>query len=1077
MINKLFIYEPLTGLKILESSILRKVESSTKKNAGQVLENPKTRIQKKKILNTRKSLLYLLLWIFSVCLNAQDVTVKGIVTDAQGEPLPGVTITIVGSSKGVITDMDGIYSIEVKSTDQLTFSFVGMEDQTIPINGRSVINVTMQEKSELLDEVQVVAFGKQKKSDVIGSVTTINPSELKVPSSNLTQSLAGKLSGIISYQRSGEPGRDNADFFIRGVTTFGYSRSPLILLDGFEISSNEMARIDPNNIASFSIMKDATSTALYGARGANGVILITTKEGREGKIRVSFRHESSFSMPTRLPEVADGVSYMNLYNEAFFNDNPSMPPYYSAQKIEGTANNLNPNVYPNVNWYEDLFKNYVYNQRYNININGGGKVAQYYLSASYNKDNGILEVDKRNNFNNNISIDRYNLTSNINLNLTPTTKASFKMNAVFERYNGPIQSGNEIFASVMSANPVDFPKFYEPDEANLYTKHILFGRRHDGGYNPYSQMVSGYRDFFSNNILALFQIEQDFSFITPGLSARASANIRTYGDHGSYRSYTPYYYEIESYDLINDRYALNNISKGTEALNDPTTSRNSNSRTYFEGAVNYRKKIDLHDMSGMLVYTQSEELNTISGTTIEQTLPRRNMGLAGRFTYNFDQRYMAEVNFGYNGSERFSKNNQFGFFPSFGVGYTISNEKFWSPLSTIFPTAKLKFTYGLVGNDAIGSPSDRFFYLSRINQNADGNSYQFGDTFNNAYTGYSIDRYSNFGITWEEAKKRDLGLEMNILGVANLMVDYFSEHRNKILMTRVDMPAEIGLITNPSGNIGEVKSHGLDASLDVNHFFNQRTNTWIQGRANFTYATNKVLVYSEPYYRYPYLSRIGYPVNQQWGYKAAGIFVDEAEIENYPTQSFGVAPKVGDLRYVDINNDGKIDQNDQVPIGPPTVPEILYGFGVSVGHKALDLSFFFQGSAKSSFFIQPTWIEPFRDNRNILKVISDNYWSKDNPSPNAFWPRLSTTTVSNNIQLSDWWLRKGDFIRLKNLEIGYTLNRKRLQSMKVQNLRIFANGNNLFVLSPFKLWDPEMGSNGLGYPIQRTYNVGIQLDF
>ena len=1074
--NKLFFCMPFYGPKITENTNFQIVSPSANYNKEEVYRIRKTRISQK-FSKTGKLLLFLLCWILSINLNAQNLTVKGTVKDVLGESLPGVTITIVGSPKGVITDIDGNYSIEVKSTDKLTFSFIGMENQTITVNGREVIHVIMQEKTELLEDVQVVAFGKQKKSDIIGSVTTINPSELRVPSSNLTQSLAGKLSGIISYQRSGEPGRDNADFFIRGVTTFGYSRSPLILLDGFEISSNDMASIDPNNIASFSIMKDATSTALYGARGANGVILITTKEGREGKIRVSFRHESSFSLPTKLPQVADGVSYMQLYNDAFFNDNPSMPPYYSAQKIEGTSNNFNPNVYPDVNWYEELFTKYVYNQRYNININGGGNVAQYYLSASYNNDNGILEVDKRNNFNNNISIDRYNLTSNINLNLTPTTKASFKMNGVFHRYNGPIQSGNEIFSSVMSANPVDFPKYFEPDETNLYTKHILFGRRHDGGYNPYAQMVSGYRDYFSNNILALFQIEQDFSFITPGLSARASANARTYGDHGSYRSYTPYFYEIESYDLINDRYVLNNISKGTEALNDPTTSVNSSSRTYFEGAVNYQKKIDEHNMSGMLVYTQSEELNTISGVSIEQTLPRRNMGLAGRFTYNYNQRYMVEVNFGYNGSERFSRNNQFGFFPSFGIGYSISNEKFWTPLSKIFPTAKLKFTYGLVGNDAIGSPSDRFFYLSRINQNAWDNSYRFGDTFNNSYAGYSIDRYSNFGITWEEALKRDIGLEMNILGVANLMVDYFSENRNKILMTRVDMPAEIGLITNPSGNIGEVKSYGLDASLDVNHFFNQKTNTWIQGRANFTYATNEVLVYSEPYYKYPYLSRVGYPVNQQWGYKTAGIFVDEAEIRNYPTQTFGVAPKVGDLRYVDINDDGRIDQNDQIPIGTPTVPEILYGFGISFGHKGLDLSFFFQGSAKSSFFIQPTWIEPFTGNRNILKVISDNYWSKDNPNPNAFWPRLSTSTVSNNVQLSDWWLRKGDFIRLKNLEIGYTLSRKTLQRIQLQNLRMFVNGSNLFVLSAFKLWDPEMGSNGLGYPIQRTFNFGLQLDF
>ena len=1034
-------------------------------------------MKKETQLHFGKGIIFTVLWIFSLSmLLAQNLTITGVVTDFEKEPLPGVTIKVQGrEAHGTITDVNGQFSLpDVAANEKLEISYVGMKTQVVEVRGRTLINIELEEDTEMLEEVQVVAFGKQKKSDVIGAVTTINPSELKVPSSNLTQSMAGRLSGLISYQRSGEPGRDNADFFIRGVTTFGYSKSPLILLDGFEISANEMARIDPNNIASFSIMKDATSTALYGARGANGVILITTKEGREGTMKISFRHESSISMPTQIPEVADGVTYMQLYNEAFFNDNPMLPPYYSAQKINGTINNINPNVYPDVDWYDELFTNQVYNQRYNLNINGGGKVAQYFLSASYNKDNGILEVDKRNNFNSNISIDRYNLTTNINLNLTPTTKASFKMNGVFERYNGPIQSGNDIFNNVMNGNPVDFPKFYEPDQANLYTKHILFGRRFNGGVNPYAQMVTGYRDDFSNTILAMFQVEQDLSFVTPGLSARASANIRTYGNHGSSRSYSPYYYEIKEYDLINDLYTLNNIAAGTESLGDPATYRNSNSRTYFEAAVNYSKSIDIHEMSSMLVFTQSEELNTILGNTIEQTLPRRNVGLAGRFTYNHDQRYMAELNFGYNGSERFSRNNQFGFFPSFGLGYMLSNEKYWSTLADLFPKAKMKFTYGLVGNDAIGAPTDRFFYLSRISS---GGGYRFGDTFFNNYPGYSIDRYSNFNITWEEALKSDLGLELNILGFADLMIDYFTEHRKKIYMVRVDMPSEIGLSANNAGNIGEVKSHGIDASIDVNHFINQRTNTWIQGRANFTYATNEVLVYSEPYYKYPYLSRIGSPVDQQWGYVAGGIFFDEEEINNYPRQSFGVAPKVGDIRYIDVNRDGQIDTNDRVPIGTPTVPEILYGFGMSFGHKAFDLSFFFQGSAKSSFFINPPSIQPFIGNRNILKVISDDYWSKDNPNPNAFWPRLSTGHVDNNIQLSNWWLRNGDFLRLKNLELGFSMNNKILNAMKVEQLRFFVNGSNLFVLSDFKLWDPEMGTNGLGYPIQRTFNAGLQLDF
>ena len=1033
---------------------------------------------KKQNLLFRTAAPLLLLLLSCQVILAQNISVSGVVSDTENEPLPGVAVRINGTSNGTVTDVNGCFTLSsVQPSATLEFSCVGLKTQYVEVRNRTLISVTMQNDSEFLDEVQIVAFGKQKKSDVIGAVTAIKPSELKVPSSNLTQSLSGRLSGLISYQRSGEPGKDNAEFFVRGVTTFGYSKSPLILLDGFEISATEMSHIDPTNIASFAIMKDATSTALYGARGANGVILITTKEGAEGKIKVSFRHESSFSASTQLPQMADGVSFMKLYNEAYRNDNPALAPFYSAQKIEGTINNVNPNVYPNVDWYSQLFNDYVYNHRYNLNINGGGKVAQYYLSASYNKENGILKVDKRNNFNSNISIDRFNLTSNINLNLTPTTKASFKMNGVFERYNGPVQSGDAIFSSVMNSNPVDFPMYFDPDKDNLYTGHILFGRLFNGGRNPYAEMVSGYRDEFTSTILAMFQIEQDLSFVTPGLSARASANIRSYGNYGSNRSYAPYYYEIGEYDIINDVYTLNNVVPGSETLGDPATYQTTNSRTYYEVALNYAREFNKHGVSGMLVYTQSEELNTISGTTIEQTLPRRNMGLAGRFTYSYDKRYMAEVNFGYNGSERFSKNHQFGFFPSFGLGYMMSNEGYWDGLKKLFPSAKLKFTYGLVGNDAIGSPTDRFFYLSKIVEGSGANAYRFGQTFFNSYPGYSIDRYSNFDVTWETALKKDLGLELNILGAANLMVDYFTEHRSNIYMTRVNTPAEIGLAALTGGNIGVVDSKGIDASLDIDHVIDQSTNTWIQGRANFTYSTNKVVEYSEPYYKYPYLSKVGYPVDQKWGYVVSGIFVDQNEIDNSPRQSFGLAPQPGDLKYVDINKDGSIDSNDMVPIGTPTVPEILYGFGLSFGTHNFDLSFFFQGSARSSFVLDPSQVAPFTGKRNIMQVIADSHWSKDNPDPNVFWPRLSTSLVENNVQMSNWWIKSGDFLRLKNVELGYSLPSKATSKINIQSLRFFLNVNNVFVLSEFKLWDPEMGANGLGYPIQRTCNLGVQLDF
>lgn len=1028
-------------------------------------------------------LLLLLSALTSLSYAQNEVQITGTVTDELNVPLEGVSITIVGSTRGTVTGADGQYSITAAPADSLQYSYIEFETRTVLVGNRTRINIMLAKGRGDLDDITVVAFGRQKRTEVLGAVTTVKPEELRVPSSNLTHALAGRLAGLISYQRSGEPGRDNADFFIRGVTTFGYSNRPLILLDNFEISATEMARIDPNSIASFSIMKDATSTALYGARGANGVVLITTKEGRASeKIQVSFRHESSFSMPTQVPQMADGITFMKLYNEAFFNDNridnPTADPYYSAQKIVGTENNINPNVYPNVNWYDDLFTNHIYNQRYNLNVSGGGNIAQYFISASYNNDNGILKVDKRNNFNSNISIDRYNLRTNININLTPTTRAAFKLNGIFNSYNGPIPTGNSIFASVINSNPVDFPKYFEPDEEHQYVKHILFGRRLRDGVNPYADMVTGYQDNFESTILGLFNIDQNLSFITPGLKARASANIQAASDYGATRRYAPYYYTIreDDYDLINDKYILTNVVVGNESLGDPQTSKNASTRTYFETAINYDKAIGLHNVSGMVVYTQSE-LQTSSSGSIEQTLPYRNQGLAGRFTYNFDQRYMTEFNFGYNGSERFSKNNRFGFFPSFGVGYVVSREKFWEPLSKILSFAKLKYTYGFVGNDAIGAPNDRFFYLSQINQNFWGHGYRFGETFNFVTPGFSINRYSNFDITWEESLKQNMGIELKVLNTFTLMVDYFTELRKNIFMRRADMPAELGLSAGVNGNIGEVKAQGVDASLDFDHSFKDAGNTWVQGRFNFTYAANKILVYSEPFYRYSYLSRIGYPVDQQWGYIYGGIFVDDKEIENYPTQNFGTAPQPGDIRYLDVNGDGVINSYDLQPIGSPTVPEVIYGFGLSAGHRWFDLSFFFQGSARSTFFLNPNAVTPFVNNRNILKIIADDYWSPDNPNPESYWPRLSTQYVANNAQFSDKWLRDGTFLRLKNLEIGFTPDKNLLRRWGVRNTRFFVNGANLLVLSKFKLWDPEMGANGLGYPIQKTYNLGVQLDF
>lgn len=1007
----------------------------------------------------------------------QSKLVKGLVVDLGGETLVGVSVYQKGTTNGTVTNFDGKYLLSnLSEKDTIVFSFIGYEPMEKIVGSNTVIDVVLQSNVTDIEEVQVVAFQKQKKESVIGSINTIKPGDLKQPTSNITNNLAGRMAGVISYQRSGEPGEDNSEFFIRGVTSFGYANSPLILLDGFEITSDDLARVEPDNIASFSIMKDATATSLYGARGANGVILVTTKEGKEGKAKISFRAETSVSSPTKMNDFLDGVDYMELYNQATRTRDPESILFYDKEKIELTRAGANSEMFPDVDWYEELFNSNVINKRANLNVSGGGKVAQYYVAASYNNEKGLLKVDQHNNFNNNIDINRYNLRANININLGKTTKLSAKFYSLFDQYNGPSTSASDIFDAVVNANPVNFPKYYQKSGENVHLNHTLFGNKGNGGYvNPYAMMVNGYKDEFSSTILSQFKVEQDLSFVTEGLTARAMASIKNYSNYGSSRSFEPFYYAGSNYDAVSNSFQLNQIVEGTEYLNDPTTWTDANSRVYFELAGMYSREFGNHDIGGLLVYTQEERLNTTGSSNVYSSLPARNMGLAGRATYAYDGRYFTEVNFGYNGSERFAEDNRFGFFPSAGIGWTISNEPFWSGLEQIVNLLKLKATFGYVGNDAIAEDSERFLYLSEVTLSDDSRGYQWGEDFGTYYPGYEVSRYANSDVTWEIAEKLNTGIELGLFEAVTIQAEYFREYRRNIYMEYESVPSSMGLSSSISSNIGEARSHGIDASMDIQKSFNN--GAWITGRANYTYSTNEVLVNAEPDYDYPYISRIGHPIDQKWGLIAERLFVDEYEVNNSPEQMFGNDYGAGDIKYVDVNNDGKIDSNDEVPIGFPETPEIIYGFGLSGGFQDFDISCFFQGSARSSFFIDADAIAPFVDERNALEIIADDHWSDNNPDPYAFWPRLSTNTIENNQQQSTWWIRNGSFLRLKSVELGYTLPEQFSKKMKMRQARFYLNGNNLFYVSPFKLWDPEMGGDGMGYPPQRVFNFGMNISF
>ena len=560
------------------------------------------------------------------------------------------------------------------------------------------------------------------------------------------------------------------------------------------------------------------------------------------------------------------------------------------------------------------------------------------------------------------------------------------------------------------------------------------------------------------------------------------ASVRTYTENENSREYTPFFYgmaEVETeLGVLNYLYR---IQEGTEFLNNPSVNNLGTSRFYYEFVTEYNNKFnDLHDIGGLLVFNFSESLNTIGGNSAFSTLPSRNMGLSGRFSYNYDSKYFTELNFGYNGSEKFAKNNRFGFFPSVGVGWILSNEDWFVNKFPYVNMLKIKLTHGLVGNDGISSADDRFFYLSEVNLQSDSYGYTWGSDFNNYYQGYVIDRYSNANVTWEVAEKSNYGIEIGLFNSLNMQIDYFTEHRSKIYMSRDYIPSTMGLTTTISSNLGEVNSKGLDISIDYNKAFD--SGLIISGRANFTYSTNEVLVNGEPDYTYEYLSRIGYPVNQAWGLIAERLFIDQEDIDNSPEQFNGFSSSAnaylpGDIKYTDVNGDGVVNELDRVPIGKPTVPEIVYGFGISASYKGYDFSIFMQGVARTSFFINPSDISPFVNERNALNVIANNHWSINNPDPNAFWPRLSTYSIANNEQQSTWWQRDGDFLRLKNIEFGYTFPQNESGLFSGLNTRIYFTGLNLFTFSKFDLWDTEMGGNGLGYPPQKVYNIGLQVNF
>ena len=1005
-----------------------------------------------------------------------EMTVAGtVISSADNQPIVGANIYVEGTNVGTTTDAGGNYKLTVPaSAKTVTVSFLGYDTKKISVRDIHLFKlITLADASNKLEDVVVVGFGVQKKESLVGAVQSVKPSDLQTSSSNLSTSFSGKIAGVIAVQKSGEPGADGANFWIRGISTFGSGQSPLLILDGVEITDQMLNNIPPETIESFSVLKDATATALYGSRGANGVMIITTKNGRDSeKMTINLRAEFGASAPTRVPKVADGITYMETFNEA--RTTRGEKPYYSNEKIMGTKLGLDPYVYPNVDWYDMLFKDCTFNQNFNFNMTGGAKKIDYFLNASVYNENGIMRKPEASKFDTNINAQKYLFQANVSADATKTTRVSLKMNTQLHYRHAPIQSVSDLFAYAMTGMPCEFPATLPGEESDTFVRFGTNNAWNSGFFtNPYAQLCRGYGDQFRGHFTSALTVNQNLDFITKGLSATGMATFYNRVYSAVYRSFTPFMYQLTDYNIDeagNYSYTSNSTNTGTTYLGT-TRGKDGYRELAFQAKIDYARTFGKHDVGATIVYMQKERNMNISDEQEYAALPYRQQGLAGRVTYGFDKRYLFEANFGYNGSENFAAGKRFGFFPSVAVGWVISNEPFWKGIKEQVNLFKLRASYGLVGNDVISKDyADRFPYLTTVDM-GQGYDVYIGNNFERKY-GPILSVYGNPNATWEESRKLDIGVEIGLFDSLNIIFDWFKEKRSGIFMQRTSLPSTFGMSgITPWANIGKVDNSGVDISVDYNKAFSK--DLILSLRGTFTYAHNEIVEMDEPKYKWAYQYKAGHPINSIQCLIAEGLFRDEEEIASSPSQdiyatTYPIRP--GDVKYRDLNDDKIIDDNDMCWTGNPTVPEIIYGFGFSLKYKGFDCSAFFQGQGKVSIIMYN--YHPFATaatpGSGLMQWIADQHWSEDDPNPKALYPRLSPLWNNNNTKASTLYVRNGKMLRLKTAEIGYTYKK----------MRVYVSGTNLLTFAPFKYWDPEKGSgNGLGYPLQRTYNLGFQFNF
>lgn len=1046
----------------------------------------------------------ILLLGFSFSALAQDnIVVTGIVVDTNKEPMIGVNVSVADMpGLGAITDINGKYMIKMPSYHKLVFSYIGYDKIEVLVKEQRVVNVTMNESTATaIDEVVITGTGAQKKIAVTGAITNVDVEALKAnPTSSVVDGLAGVVPGIMAMQTSGQPG-STTEFWVRSISTFGANNAALVLVDGFERDINEVSVED---IESFTVLKDASATAIYGSKGANGVVLINTKRGKEGKININAKVEGFYSTLTKVPEFADGYTYASLANEARITRNQDA--IYQPEELEILRLGLDTDLYPDVDWVDLLLRNGATSSRVTLNMNGGGRTARYYVGGSYQDQQGMYKVDKSlKDYNTNANFRKWTYRMNVDIDITKSTVLKVGVSGSLRKQNDAGIGSDKIWTALMGYNPIMCPQVY----SNGYVP--AYGNDDGARFNPWTQATqTGYKENWKNNIQTNVTLEQKLDFVTKGLRFIGRFGYDTENESWINRYKHPAMYKAEK--SRNDSGQLEFTRIVEERMMEQTSGSAGKRNEFFEWELHYDRGFKEHHVGGVLKYTQSAKIQTVGiGNDLKNGLSSRNQGLAGRFNYNWQYRYFIDFNFGYTGSENFHKNHRFGFFPAISGAWNIAEEPFLKNLKWL-NMFKIRYSYGKTGNDDLRNKDDkkvRFPYLytlKELYEQKDGKDqldkpnggYEFADynATNRYYGGLKYSSIASSDVSWEIATKQDLGIDFSFFDdKLTGAVDYFSERREGIYLRRQYLPNLVGLddVGDLYANVGVVKAHGFDGNFAFKHRIGKVDLTV---RGNMTYSKNEVIEKDEENTLYYYKLEEGHRVNQARGLIALGLFKDYEEIRDSPTQEFTytqknpngseqtivVTPEPGDIKYKDINGDGKIDSNDRVAIGATTRPNLTYGFGVSTKWKGLDVNVHFQGVGKSTFQINGSSVHMFSLGDgwgNILdELANSNRWILGvNEDPNAEYPRLTYGPNPNNYQSSTFWLRDGSYLRLKTLDIGYTLPKAWVNKAHLNNVRIFFVGTNLLTFSKFKLWDPEMGSSdGKKYPLSRTFSLGLSVN-